>query len=237
MRLTILGNNGPFPGAKGACSGYLLESDSRETRLLIECGSGVLGRLFSILPPRDLTGIVLSHLHFDHMSDMLPMQYALQKQPPLRNLPVFAPESPAQTRALLDCPWMDLLPAKDAVLGEMALRFIPAIHPVEGVCLAVECDGARMVFTGDTNENPLLELFADGASLILADAGLNDHDWTPQAPHLSAALCGKLAASCRAEKLLLTHINPLYDAEALLAEAQRFFPGAEIARPGARYVL
>ena len=28
MKLTILGNNGPYPCAGGACSGYLLSSDS-----------------------------------------------------------------------------------------------------------------------------------------------------------------------------------------------------------------
>ena len=31
MYLTILGNNGPFPAPDGACSSYLLESDSAET--------------------------------------------------------------------------------------------------------------------------------------------------------------------------------------------------------------
>ena len=33
MKLTILGMNGPFPAPGGATSGYLLESDSGETKL------------------------------------------------------------------------------------------------------------------------------------------------------------------------------------------------------------
>ena len=47
MILKILGNNGPFPAANGACSGYLLSSDSGETNILIDCGTGVLARLMA----------------------------------------------------------------------------------------------------------------------------------------------------------------------------------------------
>jgi len=237
MRLTVLGCNGPYPAPKGACSGYLLESDSLETRLLLDCGCGVLGRLSTICTPDRLSGIVLSHLHYDHMSDMLPMIYALQKHPPKRELPVFAPESPVQVRSLLECPWMELRPARDVTLGEMEIRFIPAVHPVESVCVSVECDGQKFVYTGDTNENMLLELFAGNADLLLADAGFLSANWTPQSPHLSAELCGKLANAARAQRLLLTHINPNDDTDALLAEAKCFFTHTEIARPGGKYVL
>ncbi len=237
MQISILGMNGPFPGPEGATSGYLLESDSGQTRVLLECGSGVLGRLSAIMPPCELSGIVVSHLHYDHMADLLPLQYALQFQPPRRNIPLYAPESPTQVRALLECPWLDLYPARDARIGEMSFRFIPANHPVESVCVAVECDGARMVFTGDTNENPLLELFADGADLLLADAGLDDDVWKPLSPHLSAGMCGRLAAACRARRLLLTHLNPLADQDKLLEQARRSFPGAEIARQGQWYAI
>ena len=45
MKLTILGNNGPYPCASGACSGYLLSSDSGATNVLIDCGAGVLANL------------------------------------------------------------------------------------------------------------------------------------------------------------------------------------------------
>ena len=43
MKLTILGNRGPYPTPNGACSGYLLESE--KTHILIECGTGVLAKM------------------------------------------------------------------------------------------------------------------------------------------------------------------------------------------------
>ena len=119
----------------------------------------------------------------------------------------------------------------------MKLSFIPGVHPVPCVCVAVECDGAKFVYTGDTNENPALELFADGADLLLADAGLSAADWKPKAPHLSAAMCGSLAQSVRARALLLTHLNPKYDPEDLLREARAVYPDAGLAERGAQYYI
>ena len=71
--------------------------------------------------------------------------------------------------------------------------------------------------------------------LLLADAGLSRADWTEKKPHLSASHCGALARDVRAGALLLTHLNPLYDPQALLDEARRDYPAAELARLGERY--
>ena len=78
-------------------------------------------------------------------------------------------------------------------------------------------------------------MFADGCDLLLADAGLARADWTEKKPHLSAALCGALARDARAGALLITHLNPLYDPQALLDEAREAYPAAELARLGERY--
>lgn len=229
MKLTILGNNGPYPAPGGACSGYLLESDSGGTTILIDCGTGVLANLMGLGALDRLDAVVLSHLHFDHISDLWPMQYAIQFHPRRHPLPVYAPATPERVRDLLDAPCYDLWPCEDVAIGEMKLSFNPARHPVETNAIAVSCDGARFVFTGDSNTDPLVELFCDGADLLLADAGLSSDDWKPSAPHYSAALCGQLAKNARAKRLLLTHFNPKYDPEALLKEARAFFPQAECA--------
>ena len=237
MRLTILGNNGPYPAPGGACSGYLLESDSGNTAILIDCGTGALANLMASGALDRLDAVVLSHLHFDHMSDMLPMQYALQFNPRRHPLPVYAPEAPEQVRAMLDAPCYDVWPCKDTTIGEMRVSFNPARHPVPTNAIAIECDGTRFVFTGDSNTDPLVELFCEGASLLLADAGLSSEDWKPTAPHYSAALCGKLAKDTHARRLLLTHFNPKYDPQALLAEARAHYPTAEIAEIGSIYYI
>lgn len=237
MILKILGNSGPYPAPNGACSGYLLQSDSGDTKILIDCGPGVLSRLMDEGCLGTLDAVVLSHLHYDHMSDMLPLQYALQLNPRVKPLAVYAPDEPEAVAALLDCPYFDLWPAEDVTVGEMRIRFTAARHPVPTNAVSVECDGERFVFTGDTNEDALVELFCDGASLLLADCGFAKADHRFTAPHLSAELCGRLAANARVKKLLLTHLNPKYDPQALLAEAREIFPAAELAELNGIYYI
>ena len=238
MKLTILGNNGPYPAPGGACSGYLLESDSGDTTIMIDCGPGALANLMAAGALNRLDAVVLSHLHFDHMSDLLPMQYAIQFHPRQHPLPVYAPATPEPVRALLeDANCYDLWPCGDVTVGEMRISFNPARHPVETNAIAVCCDGRRFVFTGDSNTDPLMELFCEGADLLLADAGLSSDDWKPAAPHYSAALCGALAKNTHARRLLLTHFNPKYDPQALLDEARAVYPGAELAQIGAIHYI
>lgn len=237
MRLTVLGNNGPYPIPGGACSGYLLESDSGNTTILLDCGTGVLARLEQCIPLDQLDAVVLSHLHYDHMSDMLPMHYALQFNPRKKPLNVYAPSQPVEVRKLLAGNQIDLWPMNETVIGEMKISFCPVRHPVETYAVAVECDDARFVYTGDSNTDFALELFCDSADVLLADAGLSSADHKESSPHLSAALCGKLAKDTGVKRLLLTHFNPKYDPDDLCAEAQAYFDAVEVTVCGESYYI
>lgn len=240
MKLTILGNCGPYPLAGAACSGYLLESSSGNTRLLIDCGTGTLAALMGRVSLDRLDAVLLSHLHFDHMSDMLPMQYALQFNPRSVPLPVYAPQQPENVRSLLEVPCYDLhsiesLPADGLTLSEMHIRFFPVSHPVPTFGLRVSCDGKTFAYTGDSNSCASLASLAADADLLLADAGLSLADWSQTSPHLSADGCGRLAACSGAKRLLLTHLNPKYTSDRHEAEARAHFAACEFSRIGAQY--
>lgn len=237
MKLTILGNNGPYPCAGGACSGYLLSSDSGKTNVLLDCGTGVLANLAKHLPIGQLNAVILSHLHLDHMSDMLPMQYALQFNPRPEALPVHAPETPAQVRALLDVPAYALKPMQEVQIGEITFTFFPVRHPVECFAVRACCDGKVFVYTGDTNEVPDLDRFAADADVLLTDSGLLCADWKETAPHLSPKGCAQLAENAHAKKLLLTHLNPRYTPQQHEAEARSIRPDAQYVAIGERYQI
>ena len=237
MKLTVLGINGPFPAPGGACSGYLLSSDSGKTNVLIDCGAGVLARLTRFIDLTQLSAIVLSHLHFDHMSDMTVLHYALQFTKLSKNIPVIAPNEPETVYRLMLNDKLDMILPREINIGEISFSFINAVHPVPARSIKAQCDGKTLVYTGDTNINPDIELFSHGADLLLADAGLTDDIWTPAAPHLSAKLCGQLARDAHVEKLLLTHIRPGLDEEKLLSEARAAYPDAELAKAGSKYMI
>lgn len=237
MKLTVLGNNGPFPAPGGACSGYLLSSEDGKTNILLDCGAGVLSQLAKHMKIENLDAIVLSHLHFDHMSDMTVLKYVLLFGKRKRNLPVICPAEPRNVFEMMDDPHLDFMEPRDIAIGSMRVSFVPATHPVPAVSVKVQCDGACFVYTGDTNLNPFLELFADGADMLLADAGLTTAQWTETAPHLSARLCGEVAKNARVKALLLTHLRPGNDPEQLLDEARASYPAARLAQPGETYLI
>ncbi len=234
MQLTILGNNGPYPETGGACSGYLICDDACKTRILIDCGTGVLANLRKYVLPRDLDAVILTHLHYDHMSDMLPMIYALQFAPRDMPLPVYLPDSPENVRTLLNVPAYDLRLMDAFQIGDMRISFAPMRHPVETRGVRIECDGRTFVFTGDTNETDSIDALAQGCDLLMMGAGLSRDDWHENAPHLSAERCARHAAALHT-RLLITHLNPKYDPAALLAEAQNVHPDTFAAHIGTTY--
>lgn len=245
MKLTILGNNGPFPGAGGACSGYLLREGS--FNLLIDCGNGVLANLQKFIGLDELDAVILTHLHSDHMSDMMVLRYFWQIKSGRgqlnRSLRVFAPPEPAGEYERLDIKEVfDLksIGGDTALeLGGMKITFAQMTHPVMDMAVSAESGGKRFVFSGDTSWNENVIDFARGADLLMLDAGLlaGDKKTGAAVPHLTAEECGTVAARAGAAKLLLTHFWPEYDKKDLLAEAAANFANVHTAELLAEYEI
>lgn len=230
MKLHVLGCHGPFPCAGGATSGYLLEHEGRT--LLMDCGAGVLGKLMAIWDPAALEGVLLSHLHFDHASDMLVLRYYLEKTG--KTLPVYVPkEDQSPFRQLLALPAFQVQPYPES-LGIMGLTVttLPVRHPVPCRALRITDGAHTLVFTGDTNACPGLSAFAAGADVLLADAAFLSSEWGENKPHMSARMCGEVAKEAQVKRLYLTHLTPGHAPETMAAEARQVFPGAEAVYPG-----
>lgn len=231
MKLTILGKYGPYPAAGGACSGYLVEQDA--ARVLIDCGNGILSRLQQVCDIGDLDAIVLSHLHSDHMSDIMILRYALDilkargmydKDP----LPIYLPKNPSniynEIAAMETFKPFVIEEGLEVEIGSFTFTFREMTHPVQNYAVSIEDGSRRAVYTGDTNWNTAIEEFAAGADLLLADAGLLEKDKIPgKSPHLSAKEVGLIAKNAGVKRLLLTHVWPGYEEEELIQEAAIHF--------------
>lgn len=238
MKLYILGVNGPFPQSGGATSGYLLADDS--TRIQLDLGSGVLSRLTALMPPEALTGLLLSHWHFDHAADLPVFMYRLEamgfgsSRPPF---PVWAPadESSALRRIVSAAACFalaDIAPGDTLTLGSCTLQVGEARHPVPAVGFRAEIGGKSLGYTGDTNTLPSLVPFYRGVDLLLADGLFPEEEWTEQKPHLSAALAASLAREAGVSRLVLTHLNPFFSPELLLRQARALHPNVSLAASG-----
>lgn len=76
--LKVLGSSGGFPIAGLACSGYLARLGGQT--LLLDCGPGVATALIGADAKAGVDGVVISHLHADHMLDLIPLGYALMTE-------------------------------------------------------------------------------------------------------------------------------------------------------------
>ena len=92
----MLGKSPSWQDAGGACSGYLIQTD--ETKVLLDCGNGVFGKLRQRIDYTELDGVIISHLHADHFLDLVPYSYALiyaPRQQPVPSTPGREPTTPA----------------------------------------------------------------------------------------------------------------------------------------------
>ena len=124
------------------------------------------------------------------------------------------------------------MPGQSFSFGACTVFAGEARHPVPSVGYRVECGGRVFGYTGDTNTLPSLASFFRGCHLLLADGLFPAAVWAEGKPHLSAALAASLAAEAGADRLLITHLNPLFPPDTLLREARGIFQAVSLARPG-----
>jgi ribonuclease BN (tRNA processing enzyme) len=188
MRLTVIGCGTAAAHPVTPASGLLVTSGA--TRLLIDCGPGVVSRLGAYADPTRLSAIVVSHLHFDHYLDLVALRYLLPWRgsasdrplvhlPPgglahLASLEIAMSERPGFFAAALDVDEFD--PARPIRLGgELEVSFAPSQHYVPSWSIVVEGRmRERLVYGGDTGPTQALEDLARNADLTVLEASLRD---------------------------------------------------------------
>ena len=234
MQITVLGNSGPYPGPGKACSGYYLEADG--LKILLDCGCGILAELQKKCSLTDLDAVFLSHLHADHMSDMLVMRYALMFEEREYALPVYMPGEPESEAWLLSgCKYFNTVninPKKYYTIGNLKIYFMAVKHPVLAYAVRVEKKEKAIVYSGDTMYDENLIDFATNADLFICDAAFGEKEHWPEAPHASAKQAAHMAKEAKAKRLMLTHFSPKADQAALLSEAKEVFPHSVISKKG-----
>jgi len=75
MKVMLLGTGSPEAYVRRASAGFLVEAGA--DRILLDCGSDVVDRLLQAgRLPSDITHIIFSHLHSDHMMDYARLVHA-----------------------------------------------------------------------------------------------------------------------------------------------------------------
>ncbi|HIA28329.1 MAG TPA: ribonuclease Z [Planctomycetes bacterium] len=224
MRVVLLGSGTSVPSALRSPPGLLVECADR--RQLVDPGPGACHRLaVAGCSPPDIDDVVISHLHPDHISDLVPFLFTLRN--PCWGSEISWPRliGPRGLLAFyrqLQLPFGRWLPSPD---GEIELlewggdpiragKFSLKGHPVEhlGSSLAwrwTEEGGAAFVFSGDTGLcDGIVEAAADADLLLLeCSAPLGAaHDG-----HLCPDGASEVIRRSGARRVVLVHLNPECD--------------------------
>jgi ribonuclease BN (tRNA processing enzyme) len=246
VQLTVLGCAGTFPGPDSPCSGYLVEHDG--FRLVVDLGAGALGNLQRHCDLLDVGAVYITHLHADHCIDLVAYAYA-RRYHPAGLPPVLPVYGPVGTRSRIcgsfeEPPVDGLLEVYDFREGTGGSHQIGPFHvtagvvehPVECHALRIEAGGRVLTYSADTARSQVLVELARDADVLLCEASWPSVPEPPPGIHLTGREAGDHATQAGAKKLLLTHLMPFHDPQAMLAEAKETYEGSlEVVHAGAVY--
>lgn len=254
MKLTVLGGSAAGTNTGAGCSGYLVESPS--TRIVLDLGPGTLLELRKHADFRRLDGIVISHLHLDHVLDLGALRFALAYNPiaPPRPIPLWMPpggrrfldrfaatfaESGNEAAFFSQVFAVDEYdPTRTLDIGDLVLRFMPTVHYVP--CWAIRVshsNGACAGYTADTGPATPLDEFLSGVHVLISEGTLIEPTAEPYETrgHLTAHEAGLLASAVGANTLVLTHLWEELDFAVYERQAGAAFDGRVLrASPGLR---
>jgi ribonuclease BN (tRNA processing enzyme) len=250
VRITVLGKSPSWQDVDGACSGYLVEGGGQ--LILLDCGPGVFAKLRKHVAYEDVDAVVITHLHADHILDLVTFASGIRYRPwegepprPRLLAPPGGPEAFAQVCAGtgMTADHLELAfaltvydPAEPLTLGGLALRFQPVPHSIPANAVEFAAEGARFTFGADCGPSRALTDFAAGTDLLMLEATLPEPEPPDDRGHLTPFEAGQHAAHAEAKRLVLTHFAEELGADWVCAEAARAYHGpVAAAHEGAIY--
>jgi len=236
LKLTVLGSSGGYPGPGRACSGYLLQNG--EGSLVLDLGSGALANLLKYVPPYEVGGLALTHMHYDHYVDIYGLCTARRFwEKEVTPLPLLAPPhapdvitSPLQESSRDEfMRSLDLREVRPGVLDVIAgfeVTALPAEHKViDSLIYRVAFAGKTVCYSGDTDLCEALIEQARGADLFICEATFTSQVREKMRGHLFAAEAGRAASEAGVGMLLLAHLWPTLSEDRALEDARSEFGG------------
>ena len=228
MRITIIGCMGAYPPPGGATSGYLIEDG--DTRVLLECGSGVLSQLQQKLSLYELDGVVISHYHPDHCADLGCLQYAAMIETQLskrtKQLYAWGPGEPERLTYYEYCAGCSYEGIPYFRIGTLRFETCENIHEIKSYAIKVtDSQGKSFVFSGDTGYYEKLGSFAKNADCFLCESSFYAEQKLHGKLHMNVEEAARLAADARVKQLVLTHLPHYGDTYRLVSQARAEFEG------------
>lgn len=218
-----------LPGEAQSC--YLVRGGG--ATVVVDLGAGALNRLQVHVAPERVDLYVVTHLHPDHMIDLLSLRVYMAWGPGAgRRVRVAGPPGlrdllAAHGESGLDeaFAFEDLDPAGGSLrAGDLEVRYRTVPHLDPTFAVRVEAGGRSLCLGADCAPDEGLSAFAAGADVLVLECSFGDRPVPAGVPHLNAGAAATIARAAGAGRVLLTHCYPEFDREAALLAARAVVP-------------
>jgi ribonuclease BN (tRNA processing enzyme) len=235
--LIVIGSGTGIPTLRRGAPGLIVLSG--KTCLLIDSGSGTLRGMLEVgVTYRDPDLLLYTHIHPDHVSDLVPIIFASKyaDQPREKELwCIGGPGFRSYFEKLKDLygSWIEPqtypltikeIPRKGLVFRDLRIRSKPMAHLPGSVGYRIEFkDGRSMAISGDTDYCQNIIDLAFEVDILVLECSFPDGKKVEG--HLTPSLAGKIALESKCKKLLLTHFYPICDQSDIARQCSQVFPG------------
>jgi ribonuclease BN (tRNA processing enzyme) len=239
LQLTVIGSGTAVPQKGRSAPCYLIRHGGEV--IVVDLGSGAVRGLLlhGGVTVSEIDAVLISHLHPDHCSDLVPLLFALRAEELTRDdiLRILGPLGMKDHYGELHRMWGHWVePAgyelriydwdgREQKWGEFRIRAAQTIHSVVNLAWHIEGPDARgVILTGDGEPTrELIQLGESSDHILVAECSLPGGQILPG--HMNAAQAGDLARKCRSRKLVLGHVNPGVNPGQAVVEAKNHFGG------------
>jgi ribonuclease BN (tRNA processing enzyme) len=235
--LIIVGSGTGIPSLRRGSPGLLLISES--SKVLIDSGSGTLRRMLEVgITYHDVDLLLYTHIHPDHISDLVPILFACKYSdlPREKDLlcvggagfkhffnklkKVYGSWIEAQSYHLT----IKEISQKPLSFRDLTIFAKPMAHLPESVGYRIEFnDGKSVAISGDTDYCKNIIDLASEVDLLVLECSFPDEKKVEG--HLTPSMAGKIGLESRCKRLLLIHLYPICDQFDILKECRQIYQG------------
>jgi ribonuclease BN (tRNA processing enzyme) len=235
--LIILGSGTGIPSLRRGSPGFLVIAES--SHLLIDSGAGVLRRMLEVgITYRDIDLLLYTHIHPDHISDLVPLLFACKYADLPREKDLVCVGGHGFRRYFGKLKrtygtWIEpnsyQLTLKEISKKSLSFRDVkifarPMAHLPGSVGYRIEFgEGKSIALSGDTDYCSNVVALTSGVDLLVLECSFPDGKKVEG--HLTPSLAGRIALESRCKKVLLIHLYPICDQYDIVKQCSEVYQG------------
>ncbi len=237
MELIILGSGTCAPSLKRSSPALIIKAGGKV--LLFDSGSGTIRRMLEAgITYHDIDYIFYTHIHPDHVSDLVPFIFTSKyaEQPRIKKLDIIGGKGFKKYYKKLSKiygKWLEPelykinikeISNKRIDFGNFKVSAKQLAHIKESVGYRIETEiGKSIVISGDTDYCKNIVKLGKDADILVLECSLPDEKRVKG--HLTPSLCGRIAAESNCKKLVLSHFYPSCEDVDIISVCRKYYKG------------